>query len=34
MVALKHVGKGVGVIHALHSVQKLSGNGPFEVAIK
>ena len=24
MVALKHVGKGGGVIHALHSVQKLS----------
>ena len=25
MVALKHVGKGGGVIHPLHGVQKLSG---------
>ena len=25
MVALKHVGKGGGVIHPLHGVEKLSG---------
>ena len=25
MVALKHVGKGGGVIHSLHGVQNLSG---------